>query len=88
MDWLICRAFIEAVKRGENTPIDAYDTVTWMSIGALSEESIKNNGASVDIPDFTRGKYKDREPAVLGKYCLAEICEDRETPIFADLPTE
>ena len=88
MDWLICRAFIEAVKRGENTPIDAYDTVTWMSIGALSEESIKNNGASVDIPDFTRGKYKDREPAVLGKYCLAEICEDRETPIFPDIPME
>lgn len=88
MDWLICRAFIEAVKRGTNTPIDAYDTVTWMSIGVLSEMSIKNGGAPVDIPDFTRGKYKDREPAVLGKYCLAEICEDRETPIFADLPTE
>ena len=85
MDWLICRAFIEAVKRGVNTPIDAYDTVTWMSIGVLSDESIRNNGAPVDIPDFTGGKYKHREPVTLGKYCLDEICEDRETPIFSDI---
>ena len=40
MDWLVCRAFVESVKRGINTPIDAYDTVTWMSIASLSEMSI------------------------------------------------
>ena len=56
-----------------------------MSIGVLSEESIKNNGASVEIPDFTNGKYKHREPVIRGKYCLDEICEDKETPIFADI---
>jgi hypothetical protein len=33
-----------------------------MCITALSEQSLKNNGETVEIPDFTRGKYKNREP--------------------------
>ena len=82
MDWLVSRAFVESVKNGTDTPIDAYDTAVWLSIGCLSAESIKQNGAPVDIPDFTNGKWKDREPAILGKYCLDEIVEDLDTPIF------
>ncbi len=85
MDWLICRAFIEAVKRGENTPIDAYDTAAWMAIGPLSELSIAHGGAVVDVPDFTRGKWLHREPVTEGKYCLDAVCEDPETRIFDDL---
>ena len=85
MDWLVCRAFIEAVKNGTNTPIDAYDTAVWMAIGALSEMSIKGGGVPVEFPDFTKGKWQNREPAVKGKYCLDEICEDKATPIFMDL---
>ncbi|MBE5869385.1 MAG: Gfo/Idh/MocA family oxidoreductase [Lachnospiraceae bacterium] len=82
MDWLVCRAFVESVKRGVNTPIDAYDTVTWMSIAPLSEMSIQKGGAPVDIPDFTRGKWMRREPIVEGKYCLDDVCVDNETPIM------
>lgn len=85
MDWLVCRAFVEAVKRGENTPIDAYDTAAWMAIGPLSEMSIAHNGAPVDVPDFTRGKWLHREPVTEGKYCLDAICEDPETRIFDGL---
>lgn len=82
MDWLVCRAFVESVKRGVNTPIDAYDTVSWMSIAALSEMSIQKGGAPVDIPDFTKGKWMRREPVVKGKYCLDEVCVDAETTIY------
>lgn len=81
MDWLVCRAFVEAVKNGTNTPIDAYDTVTWLAVGALTEQSIKNGGMPVDFPDFTNGKWQNREPAVWGKYCLDEICVDESTEI-------
>lgn len=70
MDWLVTRAFIESVKAGTNTPIDAYDTVTWMAIAALSEQSIRQNGAPVEVPDFTGGKWQNREPAAKGKYSL------------------
>lgn len=82
IDWLVSRAFVESVKRGVNTPIDAYDTVTWMSIAALSEMSIQRGGAPVDVPDFTKGKWIRREPVVKGKYCLDEICVDEDTSIF------
>lgn len=82
MDWLVCRAFVESVKNGTNTPIDAYDTITLMSIGALSEMSIQKGGAPVDIPDFTKGKWMRREPIVEGKYCLDKVCVDPNTEIY------
>jgi hypothetical protein len=28
------------------------------------------------IPDFTNGKWLDREPILEGKFCLNKICED------------
>lgn len=82
MDWLVCRAFIESVKAGTNTPIDAYDTATWMAIAVLSEESIQKNGAPVEFPDFTHGLWENREPVVRSKYCLDEIVEDTDIQIL------
>ncbi len=75
MDYLVLRAFIESIQNGVNTPIDVYDTAAWMAITCLSEDSIAMGGQQVPIPDFTNGKWIDREPPVLGKYCLDEICE-------------
>jgi len=86
VDWLVCRAFLESVKRGVNTPIDAYDTVSWLAIAPLSEMSIATGGAPVAVPDFTRGRWIKREPIVRGKYCLDEICEDPDTPIYPKKP--
>lgn len=82
MDYLVCRAFIEAVKNGTNTPIDAYDTAAWMAIAPLSEASIAKGGAPVEVPDFTKGKWVKRENVVRGKYCLDEICIDENTSIY------
>ena len=76
MDWLVCRAFIESVKQGTNTPIDVYDTASWLAIGPLSEASLQADGAFVEIPDFTNGKWQNREPVIQCKYCLDEICKD------------
>ena len=62
MDWLVLRAFFEAIKKGDKKmPLDVYDAATWMVITALSDESIKKGGVYVDFPDFTQGKYKDRK---------------------------
>ncbi|MBR6790420.1 MAG: Gfo/Idh/MocA family oxidoreductase [Oscillospiraceae bacterium] len=85
MDWLVCRAFVEAVKAGTDTPIDAYDTAAWLAIGVLSERSIELGGAPVDVPDFTGGKWKKRGPVVPSKYCLDEVIEDPSVPIFPEL---
>lgn len=82
IDWLVCRAFVESVKNGTDTPIDIYDTALWMSIACLSEQSISLGGAPVSIPDFTKGKWIDPKPRALGKYSLDEIVTDPATPIF------
>ncbi len=60
MDWFVLNAFVEAAKKKVNTPQDVYDAVTWSVITPLSEMSIMKGGASVEFPDFTAGKWKDR----------------------------
>lgn len=61
MDYLVISAFLEAAIKDSKTPIDVYDTATYMCISALSEESINQGGAVVSIPDFTRGKWYMRQ---------------------------
>lgn len=75
MDWLCCRGFIESVKRGIQTPIDAYDTALWLSIGPLSEESIRT-GEAVLVPDFTRGKWQNPPEPIQTLYCLDDVVEE------------
>lgn len=57
MDWLLLNAFFESIRQNKIPPIDVYDAAAWMSISALSEQSIALGGAPVPIPDFTRGKW-------------------------------
>ena len=76
MDWLVLRAFLEAVKNGTQTPIDVYDTASWMAITPLSEDSCQMGGLPVAIPDFTDGKWIDPRPIVRSRYCLEAVCEE------------
>ena len=62
MDFFIVRAFVEASKDDQSPVIDVYDAVSMSVIVPLSEKSIKSNSASIQIPDFTRGKWKDNMP--------------------------
>lgn len=57
MDFMVLSAFFESVEKDATPPIDTYDTATWMSISALSEESIAKGSAPVFFPDFTEGKW-------------------------------
>lgn len=62
MDWFEFEAFVGCLREGKPMPIDVYDAAAWMSITYLTEQSIKANGAPVEIPDFTDGAYKTRTP--------------------------
>jgi len=62
MDFFVENAFIECIKRNVPFPIDVYDLATWYAITPLSEKSISENGQVQEIPDFTRGKWKNRKP--------------------------
>ena len=70
------RGFVEAVKEQKQTPIDVYDTASWMAITPLSEDSIACGSMPVAIPDFTNGKWLRREAPTRSKYCLEEVCEE------------
>ncbi|MBQ2765378.1 MAG: gfo/Idh/MocA family oxidoreductase, partial [Clostridia bacterium] len=61
MDFLEFQAFCDCLRNGKEMPIDVYDAAAWMSIAYLTEQSIAQGGAAVEIPDFTNGAYKKRE---------------------------
>lgn len=61
-DYLELKLFLEAVRHNAPPPLDLYDAATMCSIIPLSEQSIANNSAPVTCPDFTRGKWKTRQP--------------------------
>ncbi len=76
MDFLVISAFVESIFEGGKPPIDVYDAAAWMAITCLSEQSVAMGGAVVPVPDFTNGKWIDRESYRRGEYCLEEVCKD------------
>jgi len=61
MDFFAIHVFVEALKAGGDMPIDVYDAVAWSAITPLSEASIAADNATVDFPDFTEGRWRDRQ---------------------------
>lgn len=54
IDYLVYSDFFDCVKNNKPMPIDVYDAAVWMSITPLSEKSIAQGGAPVEIPDFKK----------------------------------
>lgn len=72
IDFIMLKHFVDCVKNKKPMPIDVYDAVAWMSITALSEISIANGCVPVEVPDFTRGKYKTRKTVDVLDYPMIE----------------
>ncbi len=60
MDWRL----IDCLRNGIPLDIDVYDSALWSAIGPLSEWSVSNRSHSVDVPDFTAGKWETNEPGL------------------------
>jgi hypothetical protein len=73
MDGLVLKAFAHSVKNRTQTPVDVYDTAAWMAITVLSEQSINLGSSSVAFPDFTNGKWINREAPLKGQYSLDDF---------------
>jgi hypothetical protein len=58
IDYFVFRGFVEAIKRKTAPPIDVYDAAVWSAISPLSELSVARGSSPVEIPDFTRGKWR------------------------------
>ena len=62
-DYVELRRFLQAVRDKTQTPVDVYDSAAMSVINPLSEKSIAEGGASVECPDFTRGKWRVKSPS-------------------------
>ena len=66
MDYLTLRDFVLRVRDHKPMAIDVYDAAVWMSLTALSAQSIELGGTAQPIPDFTGGKWAERTPVEFG----------------------
>ena len=62
MDFLEDYRLIECLKKGEPTDMDVYDAAAWSVICELTERSVARRSRPIDVPDFTRGRWKTRQP--------------------------
>jgi len=62
MDYVLNYRVIEWLRTGGAPDMDVYDAAALSAVTELSERSIARRGASVDFPDFTRGKWRSRKP--------------------------
>ncbi len=70
IDWLVYGAFVDCILNDYDPPIDVYDMAAWMSITALSEESIAGGSKPVAIPDFTNGLWLERKTNISPEYAF------------------
>ncbi|WP_246074224.1 Gfo/Idh/MocA family protein [Flavobacterium daemonense] len=57
MDFVMDFRLIHCLQNGLPLDMDVYDLAEWCSLAPLTEISINNNSAPVEIPDFTRGGW-------------------------------
>ena len=62
MDFMEIFRLIECLRTGAEPDMDVYDAATWSVVSHLSETSVAQRSAPVDVPDFTRGRWKNRSP--------------------------
>lgn len=65
MDFIMDWRLIDCLRNGLPLDQDVYDAAAWSSIFHLSQQSVKARSKTVDVPDFTRGAWKNNKPVDL-----------------------
>jgi hypothetical protein len=61
-DYIMLYRLMKCLREGIEPDSDVYDAVAWSVIAPLSEMSVADKSRPVDFPDFTRGKWRERQP--------------------------
>ncbi|HOZ49272.1 MAG TPA: Gfo/Idh/MocA family oxidoreductase [Candidatus Hydrogenedentes bacterium] len=61
-DYITVYDFIKAVRTKTTPPQDVYDAATWSAVLPLSIQSVAQESATIDFPDFTSGQWETRPP--------------------------
>lgn len=62
MDFIMDWRLIDCLRNGLPLDQDVYDAASWSCIFPLSGASVANKSKSIDVPDFTRGSWKNNKP--------------------------
>lgn len=62
MDFLMDWRMIDCLRNGIPLDMDVYDAAAWSAIAPLSEWSVANRSETIDVPDFTRGAWRNNTP--------------------------
>jgi hypothetical protein len=62
MDWLEDWRLVACLRAGQPTDQNVYDAASWSAICELTERSVSNRSRAVDVPDFTRGRWRSTPP--------------------------
>jgi Oxidoreductase family, NAD-binding Rossmann fold len=60
MDFLMVYRLAECMRTGIAPDFDVYDAAACSAPGPLSEESVKRGSQPIAVPDFTRGRWKEK----------------------------
>ncbi len=60
-DYFTLQHFYRSIREKTMPGIDVYDAVTWSSLIPLSAKSIREKAAPQEIPDYTRGRWRERK---------------------------
>jgi len=62
MDFLMLFRIIECLRTGQPLDQNVYEGCFWSAVAPLSEQSVAEDGAPQDFPDFTRGDWSTTAP--------------------------
>lgn len=65
MDFIMDWRLIDCLRNGLPLDQDVYDAAAWSCPMPLSEKSVASKSKTVDVPDFTRGAWKNNKPVDL-----------------------
>ena len=58
MEYRLCHCLLNGLPLDQ----DVYDGAAWSSLVELTEQSVRQGGTPVTIPDFTRGAWRTAQP--------------------------
>jgi hypothetical protein len=62
MDFLEDWRLIQCLRNGWPTDQDVYDAAAWSAVTEATERSVAGRGRAVNLPDFTRGRWRTTPP--------------------------
>lgn len=65
MDYLEDYRLVHCLLNGQPLDMDVYDAAAWSCVSELTERSVANRSRALDIPDFTRGRWKTNPPVAI-----------------------